>query len=508
LFLDAQMLDKAVLAYRQAIALKPDDAEFHQHLALAYKRQGDAAQAREALEVAHKLVPGDVVSALRAATLVPMVHDSQASLDAQRAQLTSAIQSFSGQLAKVRRIELFGSHAEFPFNAQFFDGNLLALRSAYADLFAPLFRDDRKAQDAGEPSVGFVLTKGHEGVFLKSMRGVLQRLNRELCTPVVLAPAIAVPRLERELAPALVEIVTLPERGDHLLEAVRGARLDVLYHWEVGTDAGNYFLPMFRLAPVQCTSWGLQQTSGMAQMDYYLSSALVEPADAAGHYREQLLLADTLLTYQFRPAPLVDAKARGDFGLADHQHVYSCAQHLGKFHPDFDASIGEILRRDGHGVFVVTEDRYNVGANLLRQRWQRTLADVLDRIVWLPRLPEDDYRALLAASDVLLDPPHFGGVNSTYDGLALAKPIVTCPSGYHRGRYTYGCYQKMQLLDCVARDRQHYVELAVRLGSDADYRHGISQRIAAASEALWEDATAVAAHDRLFEQLLTRARSA
>lgn len=507
LLLDLGQLDKAALAYRQAIQLVPDEAEYHRHLALVYKRQGDAAGARQAMLNAVQLEPDDVLSGLAAATSCPVVHRSHAALAEARASLRVAVERFTSKLTGIHAYDLLNTPVEAPFNAQFFDGNARDFRTAYAELFAPLFVDDAitPIRD-GQPRVGFVVTKGHEGVFLKSLRGVIERLDRELCLPVILCAPLAVARIERELSAAPVEVMPLPDRGDRLVEAVRAARLDILYHWEVGTDAINYFLPMFRLAAVQCTSWGIQQTSGIAAMDYYLSSALVEPSDAAQHYREQLLLADTLLTYQYRPQPLpVDARSRADFGFRDDQHMYTCAQHLGKFHPDFDETIGEILDRDAHGVFIVTEDRYRIGADLLRERWQSTLHDVSERIIWLPRLPEQDYRALLAASDVLLDPPHFGGVNSTYDALALAKPVVTCPSNFQRGRYTLGCYQKLGMLDCVARDARHYVELALALGTNADQRRAISEQLLQRSEALWEDASAITAHERMFEQMLNAA---
>ncbi len=108
---------------------------------------------------------------------------------------------------------------------------------------------------------------------------------------------------------------------------------------------------------------------------------------------------------------------------------------------------------------------------------------------------------------MLLDPPHFGGVNSTYDALALAKPIVTCPSGYQRGRYTLGCYQKLQVLDCVARDAQHYVELALRLGTDRAYRQAVSEKLQQQGELLWEDTGAVIAHEKMLETMINAARA-
>jgi predicted O-linked N-acetylglucosamine transferase (SPINDLY family) len=180
---------------------------------------------------------------------------------------------------------------------------------------------------------------------------------------------------------------------------------------------------------------------------------------------------------------------------------------LGKFHPDFDPLLAGILRGDPQGVVVVTEDRFGFAAQQLKERFAATLGDVAGRVHWLPRLPVEEYRALVAASDVLLDPPHFGGVNSTYDGLALAKPIVTRPSPYQRGRYTLACYRKMNVLDLAASDDASYVKLAVRLGTEPDFREGVSKKIRAASDVLFDDEQAVREHERLFALLVEQARA-
>ena len=44
-----------------------------------------------------------------------------------------------------------------------------------------------------------------------------------------------------------------------------------------------------RLAPVQCNSLGHPETSGLPTIDYFLSSDLMEPLDAARHYTERLV---------------------------------------------------------------------------------------------------------------------------------------------------------------------------------------------------------------------------
>jgi len=200
-------------------------------------------------------------------------------------------------------------------------------------------------------------------------------------------------------------------------------------------------------------------------------------------------------------------KPREEFGIAADAHLYLCAQQLGKFHPDFDPIMADILRRDKHGVIAVTEDRHGkAAAVLLRRRFADTMPDVADRIIFFEFQPTASYLSLVVAADVLLDPLHFCGANTTYDGFSLSKPIVTLPSQFRRGRYTLGCYRVMGIDDCIASDPRHYVDIAVALGTDAAWRREIAQKIARASPALFEDLAAVREHERIFEMLIETAR--
>jgi predicted O-linked N-acetylglucosamine transferase (SPINDLY family) len=62
-----------------------------------------------------------------------------------------------------------------------------------------------------------------------------------------------------------------------------------------------------------------------------------------------------------------------------------------------------------------------------------------------------------------------------------------------RGRHTHGFYRLMGLDDCVARDPDHYVEIAVRLGTDPAWRAAVRERILAANGVLYESGASVRA---------------
>jgi len=70
-----------------------------------------------------------------------------------------------------------------------------------------------------------------------------------------------------------------------------------------------------------------------------------------------------------------------------------------------------------------------------------------------------------------------------------------------RGRLASGILQTMQMPELVAADTDAYVDLAVRLASDADYRADIRGRIAAQRHLLFGDVETV----RALEDFLLRA---
>ncbi len=506
---DQDRLDEAIEAYRQATRIDPDFADAHFNLANSYKRQDRPEDAADGYRRLVRLEPDEPLWRLQAAALRPAVFRSTEEAVQYRQTLTGELDRLAGQPSRpeVSGPAVYGS--EPSFNLQFDSCDLRPLKEAYARVFDGCFKGEGPLpRTGGRPRIGVVVTAGNESLFLKSLRGVLARVDPDLFELTIVGHPGGLESIRRSLPGKAIQFLRISQRLDRAAETVRQARFDLLYYWEEGNDAVNYFLPFFRLAPVQCTSWGIQVTSGIGNMDAYLSSRLVEPEDAADHYSERLLLADTLLTYQEPVSLPASPKNREQFGFSGDRHLYLCAQHLGKFHFDFDATLGAILRRDGRGLVVITADRYGYGARRLKERLAVTLADVCDRIVFVPWQATADYLALTAAADVLLDPPYFGGVNTTYDGLALGKAIVTQPSGFHRGRYTFACYRKMGYTECVACTDEDYVRIAVSLGSDAEYRAEVERQIRRRSPRLFRDSQAVREHERLFTQLIEEARPA
>ncbi|MCK7576710.1 MAG: hypothetical protein MZV65_12985 [Chromatiales bacterium] len=298
----------------------------------------------------------------------------------------------------------------------------------------------------------------------------------------------------------------LPNNLEAARRTISDLELDILYYQDIGMDAFTYFLAFSRLAPVQCVSFGHPDTTGIPNMDYWVSSENFETEGASEHYSEKLFLLRNLgtLAYYYRPTLAQPAKGRGDFGLPADRNIYLCPQSLFKLHPDFDVILANILRQDLSGEIVLLEARTKAWGEIPRRRFGETIPDGSRRIRFLSGMSQDDFLALIAASDVMLDTIYFNGMNTSLEAFAVGTPVVTMPTTLQRGRHTYGMYKKMDLHECIARTPDEYVGISVRLGTDPKYRDEVKSRILSRSAVLYEDPGVVAEFERFFVEAHSR----
>jgi len=97
------------------------------------------------------------------------------------------------------------------------------------------------------------------------------------------------------------DLFTLPASLNAAAHLIRQQRLDVLVYPELGMDPVCYFLAFARLAPSQVVWWGHPDTSGIASVDYFVTSE-VEIPTADAFYSERLVRFKGLGAYFYKPA--------------------------------------------------------------------------------------------------------------------------------------------------------------------------------------------------------------
>ena len=108
---------------------------------------------------------------------------------------------------------------------------------------------------------------------------------------------------------------------------------------------------------------------------------------------------------------------------------------------------------------------------------------------------------LYALSDVILASYPAGGCTTTRESLEVGGMVVTLPARYLGSRWTLAYYSIMGVLDLVAKDENEYVETAVRLGTDLNYREKVRFKIQNNMHKLWRQTDAVDEWSKMLERM-------
>jgi protein O-GlcNAc transferase len=503
LWADWGQAGEAEKEYRQAVQLDPEFAAARYNLAATLSKAGQIDEAAEHYRKALELEPREQ-GRVALATLLPPIYASSTDLQTRRAKLEANIAELLADGVKLDLTHDVGQHLFYLPYQGYEDRELLR---DVARLHQPppnpaLPRITRQAND--KIHIGFISRYFRDHTIGELMRGVIAHFSRQdFCVHVLSLGSHQdeVGRFIRDCADHYLEI---PSRLELARESIVALGLDVLFYTDIGMDATTWSLAFSRLAPLQCTTWGHPETTGVDTIDYYISSELFEAADADRSYTERLIRLPSIPAYCYRPTFSGPQKDRGALDLPSDRNLYACPQSPFKFHPAFDDLLGGILRQDPRGELIMVESAKPHWNKLLKDRFATTLADVVDRVRWLPWLKHDDFLSLCVECDALLDPPQFNGGNTSYKALAMGTPIVTMPGRFLRERMTLAMYNKMGVTDCVASGPQEYIDIAGRLGNDAAFRQRVRSKILAANSVLYENLAAVRELEGFFRQVVKR----
>jgi predicted O-linked N-acetylglucosamine transferase (SPINDLY family)/cytochrome c-type biogenesis protein CcmH/NrfG len=282
-----------------------------------------------------------------------------------------------------------------------------------------------------------------------------------------------------------------------LARAVRARDLDLLVWLDVGMETTGAALAALRLARVQAVLWGHPVTSGLPAIDWFLTSASMEPADAESHYRERLFRLPGLGTCYSPPPPGVE-RVPAEVAARDRAQVLAfMPQLVQKIRPRFDHALARIAAAAPELAFAMTPYFQPAPVARWRARLGRAFAarglSLDDRVRLFRWLSQAEWLGLAREADFALDAFDWSGGNTSLEMFWYDTPIVTLPGRLMRARHTMAMLERMELPQLIARDEDDYVRIATTLALSADFRAEMRERIRERKHRLYEDRTVVEA---------------
>lgn len=502
----------AVDSFSALVAAHPGDAGAWRGLGASFMRLSLADGAVAALAEAIACDPRDPENwLLWCVAHIPLLPPTAPEIDRSRAAFADALRLFqhaiaAGQFDPDRLAATVGR--AHPFALAYQGRDDLELMRLYGALIAAMVEPQPSADSLRRPTAGRRLRIGFASAFFYAhsvwkipLAGWLRHLDRsrfELFGYHLGAPVDA----------ATAEAHGLCDVFRHgasdaaaWCAAIRGDALDVLIYPEIGMDPLTLRLAARRLAPIQAVGLGHPVTTGLAQMDLFLSSALMEPPGAQARYSERLVPLPGLgIAWRPTPQPPAPPPIPRDPARVDLWICQSPFKHL----PSDDGLYAAIARQAPAARFLFLSAREGPAADALIER-RLTSAFAQVGLRWdaagvrLPRLSTAVFAAGARAADLFLDAPGWAGFNTALESLTEGAPLLTLAGDSCRRRHCAAVIAQAGAGGRVALDRADYVAHAAALINDPAARADLRAEAAGIDARRFDDPAPV----RALETLLT-----
>ena len=491
---------KAISCYEKAIQIQPNYANAHNNLGMLFQESGEHQKAISCYEKAIQVEPNNLASHWLSMNAFPIVYENLKEIDFYRKKFENSIEKINqlldiqSQYTKKQIIDAMNSSTNFYLHYQ--GGNDLKLQIKYGKLIErltqkiyPHFQQDIKINKSTESiKIGFVSPHFNDHTITKLFKNWIIKLNRNFFSIFVYYAGNKFDETT-DLIKDHADNFFSHTHVDQLIDQIYKDKLDILVYFDIGMDPKIQILASLRLAPIQYNTFGHPVTSGLKNIDYFFSSELMEKKDSQKYYSEKLINLPGI-GIDYDQIDISNIK-KPNIEKKSNKIIFLNLQSLFKLLPQDDHIYLDILKKHPNCCFWFIHGLKNSISSVFKERiaklFQNHNLSFNKYSIFHPRCTRDKYLGLIERSDIILDSLNWSGGNTSLEAISLNKPIVTCPSEYMKGRVTYSFLRKLNIEETIASSKKEYVEIAVKLAKDNNFRNSITKKIVNNKNNLFND---------------------
>ena len=297
--------------------------------------------------------------------------------------------------------------------------------------------------------------------------------------------------------------VIAPLSEEEAAERIGADDLDLLVDLASNTYGAKPGILALKPARVQITHVATAWIVGLSTIDFKLTDGYADLPESQAFQLETLLpMQGCVYPYRHLPVAAEHPFHREQLGLTPEQVVIGAFVNPLKLSRRCLARWREILDRIPNAVLAISPRSAALRAVYGRLLSTAGIASTRVCVVSQGR-SEAENQARYNIIDFVLDPMPFGGANGTLEPLDMGVPVVALAGRRHGERCAYSILANLGVTHTVARSGSEYVEIAVRLASDAAFAQEVRAAIRRGLER--SALTDMEAHARHLEQAYLRA---
>jgi len=465
--------EQALAAARKAIALDPQfSLAFHQ-AGTALAGMDRLCASKQAFEAALILDPKCVDAMEGIAIVATMLANPEEALQWQVRAM---------EAAPARGITHSSMLFTLSTNAVTTPERLLEAHVGWAQMHAskvPVFRHAPPMHDSiRKLRIGFVSGDFRDHPVRFFIAPILRNLDRGQFEVICYSNCPYADSATEQLRPLADEWHEIADTSDEeLASQIRDQRIDILVDLSGHTQHNRLLMFARKPAPLQVTYLGYPGTTGLAQMDYWVTDWILHPRDTAQRTTERIWRLPRCWVIYEPPvnAPEVGPRTSGgpltfaSFNASRKLSVQSFRLWAGVL-----AALPEShLLIKAHGLDgpaerdIMMERAVNAGLTP-------------ERVTLIGRVKSRQaHLALYEGIDVALDTTPFSGGTTTAEALWMGVPVVTLPGSLMCSRMSASMLHAVALDDCIARNEDDFIRTAVDLALDVSHRAQLRRELRA-----------------------------
>jgi protein O-GlcNAc transferase len=263
---------------------------------------------------------------------------------------------------------------------------------------------------------------------------------------------------------------------DHLSRAalVRRLEIDVLVDLTGHTEGENFAVLAQRPAPVLLSWFGYPGTTGAAFLDGVIADAVVAPDPA--EFSERLFHLPGSFFASDTSRAIAPVPSRVQAGLPEKAFVFCSFNNSWKITAPVFAVWMRLLKQVDGSVLWLRRSDGGADANLAKAAGDHGIDPA--RIIFAPRLPEEEHLARHACADLFLDTLPYNAHATASDALWTGLPVLTRRGSAFAGRVAASMLTALDLSELIAETAEDYETLALALARDPERLEGLRARLA------------------------------
>ena len=258
--------------------------------------------------------------------------------------------------------------------------------------------------------------------------------------------------------------VMLQELSDlDAAKTIRELGIDLLVDLNGLTANSRPQILMLKPAAVQASWLGSLATTGLSEVEYYITDAFAFTEECKPFYTESPIFLKSGAHPHDSNREIGRPKMRVEFGLPEDKFIYCCFNNSYKITENIFNIWLQILGATPNSILWLLESTESSKINLLNYADANNLKD---RLIFSPRIPPSEYLIRFTAADLFLDTSPYNAGTTAIDCLYAGLPILTCPGVSVASRTCGSVLHHSNLDELIAKDWKEYESLAIEWGQN------------------------------------------